>query len=394
MRRKFCSGSKWMSEAPRSTASASSAEISRTTGWRVLVAFGRLQACSRSRRSRSRAGCRRSRTRGRSNARSRARSPIRPPGAARSRSSPLQVRAQLVERDDVVGVGERDDRTCAACGRAPPGTCGMRRAISRGSILSAAGSTMMLREVDRLQAELLGQRVAQRRLGDEAELHQQLARPACATSVCSSSAIRSWSSVRMPWSIRIWPMWRLACGDAGRIHRRTGGARQRVSSRALLCTVALGALVEAAPRVSRRARARAGSTRAPASAGAAGPGSPRGCRRIRVLRIRGEGLEVLLLRLGPSPLLRVLVAEREIEHVRVRMLREHRSSPGSRPAPDRCCPAQRDQAGLRMRVARVGSQQRAGSRASALSKSLARTSIAASPSSASRFAGSSRSACW
>jgi len=32
MRRKFCSGSKWMSEAPRSTASAISAEISRTTG--------------------------------------------------------------------------------------------------------------------------------------------------------------------------------------------------------------------------------------------------------------------------------------------------------------------------------------------------------------------------
>jgi len=31
------------------------------------------------------------------------------------------------------------------------------------------------REVHRLQAELLGQRVAQRRLGHEAELHQQLA---------------------------------------------------------------------------------------------------------------------------------------------------------------------------------------------------------------------------
>jgi hypothetical protein len=33
IRRKFCSGSKWMSEALRSTASASSAEIRRTTGW-------------------------------------------------------------------------------------------------------------------------------------------------------------------------------------------------------------------------------------------------------------------------------------------------------------------------------------------------------------------------
>jgi hypothetical protein len=80
---------------------------------------------------------------------------------------------------------------------------------------------MMCAEVDRLQAELLGQRVAQRRFGDEAELHQQ-APDRHVRLVCSSSAILSWSSVRMPWSIRIWPMCRLACGIRGRIHRMIG----------------------------------------------------------------------------------------------------------------------------------------------------------------------------
>ena len=41
------------------------------------------------------------------------RSPTRPRGAARSRSSPAELRAQLVERDDVVGVGDRDDEALA-----------------------------------------------------------------------------------------------------------------------------------------------------------------------------------------------------------------------------------------------------------------------------------------
>ena len=86
----------------------------------------------------------------------------------------LEVRAQLVDRDDVVGVGERDDELASAGGRAPPGTCGCA-APCRAAALERRRVDDDAREVDRLQAELLGQRVAQRGFGDEAELHQQLA---------------------------------------------------------------------------------------------------------------------------------------------------------------------------------------------------------------------------
>ena len=84
----------------------------------------------------------------------------------------LQVRAQLVERDDVVGVGERDDELLLLAVERHREDAVAARHVARQQ-LERRRIDDDAREVDRLQAELLGQRVAQRRFGDEAELHQQ-----------------------------------------------------------------------------------------------------------------------------------------------------------------------------------------------------------------------------
>ena len=78
---------------------------------------------------------------------------------------------------------------------------------------------------------------------------------------------------------------------------------------------------------------------------------------IRVLGLRAERLEVLLLRLRPAPLLRKLVAEREVEDMRGRIVGEHELDPAfSRHGIDPSG-TQRNQRGVRMRIARVGLQQ-------------------------------------
>jgi len=84
----------------------------------------------------------------------------------------LQVRAHLVERDDVVGVGERDDEFLLAAverHREHAVAAGhlARHELERGGVDDDAA------QIPRLQAELLGERIAQRRFGHEAELHQQ-----------------------------------------------------------------------------------------------------------------------------------------------------------------------------------------------------------------------------
>jgi hypothetical protein len=94
------------------------------------------------------------------------------------------------------------------------GNMRLRRAMSRGSCLSAAGSTMMRDRSTDCSPSFSDS--ASRSVASETK-------PSCTSSlptgicclVCSSSAMRSWSSVRIPWSIRIWPRWRLACGGAG-----------------------------------------------------------------------------------------------------------------------------------------------------------------------------------
>ena len=126
----------------------------------------------------------------------------------------LEVGAQLVDRDDVVGVGERDDELLRLAVERHREHAVAARHVARHR-LERRRIDDDVRQVDRLQPELLGQRVAQRRFRHEAELHQQAPDRARCDFVCSSSAMRSWSSVRIPWSIRIWPMWRLACGLAG-----------------------------------------------------------------------------------------------------------------------------------------------------------------------------------
>jgi hypothetical protein len=82
------------------------------------------------------------------------------------------VRAQLVHRDDVVGVRQRNDeffrlpverhREHAVAARQLPRQHLQGRRVHDD-----------VRQIDRLQPELLGQRVAQRRLGHETELDQQ-----------------------------------------------------------------------------------------------------------------------------------------------------------------------------------------------------------------------------
>src|SRR5690349_7990302 len=167
--------------------------------------------------------------------------------------------------------------------------------MSRGTSLSAAGSTMM-----RLKSTACSpsfSESASRSVASETK-------PSCTSSrptgtwllVCSSSAMRSWSPVRMPWSIRIWPRWRFACGLPGEfiggaaLERELGGTGAsggEVEARAALFAQADCALV-----VLERLTALVQVIEAHREVVGEG----------RVVRVADVGLEILLLRLGPAVL--------------------------------------------------------------------------------------------
>src|SRR5581483_6622631 len=137
---------------------------------------------------------------------------------------------------------------------------------------------------------------------------------------CSSSAIGSWSSVRMPCAIRIWPMWRLAAvtswGDIRgefisvlslqQVMRARGGERA-IESR--------GAPIgerKRAPVELDRLRLLVQMIEAHGEVE----------RVIGVFGIGRERPEIRLLRLAPAALQRVLVAEREQQLRRIGLARE------------------------------------------------------------------------
>src|SRR5262247_1909282 len=198
MRRKFCSGSKWMSEAARSTASARSAEISRTTG----CAYSSLLACK----------------------------------PQLDFVLPAQLRANLVERDDVVRVRDRENQAPALLVERDREEVVPLGELARDDA-DRARIDDDLPEIHRLQPELLGERIAQRRLGDEAELHEELADRLARLQlleqrdpqlILGEDSLRDQNLTDVPLGLR---------GCRG-IHR-TGDARQRVSSRILASTWAL-----------------------------------------------------------------------------------------------------------------------------------------------------------
>src|SRR3954469_866264 len=221
--------------------------------------------------------------------------------------------------------------------------------MSRGSSLSAAGSTMMCERSTDCMPSFSDS--ASRSVASETNPSCTSRRPTGTCDfVCSSSAMRSWSSVRIPWSIRICPMWRLAWGLAGEFRRLscrscsvpelggTGARGGEIEARALLFSLrnrtpvivgrklGLAQVVEADRKVE---------------------------SEVRVVWIRGHGLEVGLLRLGPATLLRELVAQGEMQHVGARIGREqvlHAALGGERIEAAR---AQGEQARLGVRVAGI-----------------------------------------
>src|SRR5262245_1307315 len=225
-----------------------------------------------------------------------------------------------------------------------------RRAISRGSIFSAEGSTMMWPRSTDCRPSFSDS--ASRSVASETKPSCTRSRPTGTCDfVCSRSAILSWSSVRMPWSIRIWPMCRLACGLAGEFMRAPGSLAE------LRSPVARARDVEA-----RRALLGERDRLAVVVEREAGLAHLIEAHRevegeIGVFRIRGERLEVLLLRLGPAPLLRELVAEREVQHVRPRIGGEQALHAALRGERVEAARPQGDQPGVRMRVVRVGGEQ-------------------------------------
>src|SRR5947208_15813616 len=89
------------------------------------------------------------------------------------RELPAQLRTHLVQRHDVVRVGNRDDElACLAVER------DREDGVSLGEFarheLQRHRVDNDLREVHALQAELFGQGVAQRRLGHEAQIYEEL----------------------------------------------------------------------------------------------------------------------------------------------------------------------------------------------------------------------------
>src|SRR5438067_6441217 len=187
--------------------------------------------------------------------------------------------------------------------------------MSRGTSLSAAGSTMMRPRSTACSPSF--SESASRSVASETK-------PSCTSNrptgtwllVCSSSAMRSWSSVRMPWSIRIWPRWRFAWGLPGEfiggaaLERELGGTgagRTEVEARTALFAQADGALVvlqRLAPLVQVVEAHR------------------KVVGEVRVVRVGDVGLEVFLLRLGPAVLGGELVAKGEVQRMGRRLGRD------------------------------------------------------------------------
>src|SRR5262245_43482313 len=225
-----------------------------------------------------------------------------------------------------------------------------RRAISRGSVLSADGSTMMWPRSTDCRPSFSDS--ASRSVASDTKPSCTRRRPTGTCDfVCSRSAILSWSSVRMPWSIRIWPMWRLACGLAGEFMRAPASLAElrRPAARAPDIE-ARGALLGEGDRLAVVLEREAGLAHlVEAHRKVEG--------EIGVFRIRRERLEVLLLRLGPAALLRELVAEREVQYVRPRIGGKQALYAALRGERVEAARPQGDQPGVRMRVVRVGSEQ-------------------------------------
>src|SRR6185503_3187269 len=153
-------------------------------------------------------------------------------------------------------------------------------------------------------------------------------KPSCTSSrptgrrdfACSTSAIRNWSSLRMPWSIRIWPMWRLACWVEGAfIARASARELLHALARALQCEVrrARGRELERAAVVLERGRGLMQLIEAHRQVE----------REIRIPGVRGLRFGIGKSRLVPAPLPGVLVAEREVQHARFRVRSEHGLDP-------------------------------------------------------------------
>jgi len=122
-----------------------------------------------------------------------------------------------------------------------------------------------LREIHALQAELLGQGIAQRRLGHEAQIYEELSDGLMGLELFEQRDPEL-ILVRIPCEIKICPIWRLACGEtvwALSAGNSLGGLF------AQLCTRSRAwAGVKLAARFSVKA-ALAGNTRARVSPGAA-----------------------------------------------------------------------------------------------------------------------------
>src|SRR5919109_3187 len=181
--------------------------------------------------------------------------------------------------------------------------------MSRGTSLSAAGSTMMRPRSTACRPSF--SESASRSVASETKPSCTSRRPTGTwLLVCSSSAMRSWSSVRMPWSIRIWPRWRFACGLPGEftgggaaLERELGGTGARgskVEARTAPFAQADGALV-----VLERLVALVQMVEAHGEV----------VGEIGVLRIGDVGFEVFLLRLAPAVLGSELVAKREVQRM-------------------------------------------------------------------------------
>src|SRR5687768_10961364 len=218
--------------------------------------------------------------------------------------------------------------------------------MSRGSILSAAGSTMMWpRSTDCMPSFSDS---ASRSVASDTKPSCTSRRPTGTCDlVCSSSAMRSWSSVRIPWSIRIWPICRFAWGLAGEFMlvgelRDPVACGRDIEARAALLGEGDGAsvVVERELRLTQVVQA-----------------DRQVVREVRVPRIRGEGFEVGALRFRPAALLGELVAEREMQRLGVRIGGEQVLDAAFGGERIESARAQRDERRLCMRVSGIRLQQ-------------------------------------
>src|SRR6185295_10446195 len=225
--------------------------------------------------------------------------------------------------------------------------------MSRGSALSAEGSTMMCARSTDCMPSFSDS--ASRSVASDTNPSCTSRRPTGTCDlVCSSSAILSWSSVRMPWSIRIWPMWRLAWGLAGAFI---------LNCRSLPLVAELGGAdagggdIEAGRALLRERDGPAVVIQRELGLAQVIEADRQIEREVGVVGLRGKRLEVLLLCFGPAALLRELVAEGEMQHVGARIGGEevaHAALGGERVEAAR---AQGEEAGLRVRIVGVGGEQ-------------------------------------